>query len=110
MKDLLLKFKHELEQYLEQGKSLQEISQITFNRREAGENIPYMGIEQKIGNMITRIGASPTKKQKELRAFFDELAEGSRITKYSLYIDLEESNKVVFKEKLGKGKDNFILL
>lgn len=86
----LANFVVELRIMFDRGDSLEAISQWSYEQREGGRNVPYMAIHQKErGIGITRIGASPISKQKELKAFFEEVAPGMRILpKYTLHVDL----------------------
>lgn len=106
----LKELKIELKNRLDNGDSLREISKFTYELRESGKNIPYFSISQiDDNNIVTRITSQPISKQKELKKFFLEKANNSVLPKYQLYIDIEESG-VIFSERLGKGKNNIILL
>ena len=116
MEERMINYKAWLQGLYDRGVSLREISRASYELREKmmqeGKEwyyIPYMAItdKQKKAGVI-RIEAMPTGKQWEMKTFFDQVAEGSTMQKYRLYIDRQEG--VVFKKKLGKGKDNFILL
>lgn len=83
------KFVEELRDYIREGKSLREISQITYTRREAGENIPYMSIltkDRETGEVVT-LAANPTSKQKELKAWFSQPRDGKSYLQRGIYVE-----------------------
>ena len=77
----------EIEKLLKEGKTLQEITKITYERREAGENMIYCGWLNKNQGSNSCLVANPTAKQKEFKEFFSEKADGTKsITKYVFYV------------------------
>lgn len=108
MKKELIAFAQELNQKLAGGMNLRELSQYTYTRRESGDNIPYMSIGDQVGKTVTGIYASPTTKQKELKAFFSETRIGGNLPRYTLRVSLE--NGVEFFEVLEKGGERINLI
>jgi hypothetical protein len=106
MEERMIKFAKELEQLLAEGKDLREIAVITYQRRESGENIPYMMIGDTDRKTRKAIGiyASPIKSQKDLYEFFNRKRIGSvAIPVYTLRITAEEG--VIFskcEQRLGE--------
>ena len=107
----LLKYCEELRQQWELTHDLRKVSQWSFQQRESGRNIPYMSIGQteKNSNTVLGLWAAPISRQRDLYRFFDmPMCEGIILPKYSIRMYLDEG--IVFKEKLGKGKDNCKML
>jgi len=104
----IINYAKEIQALFEEGKSLKEISQYSFQQRENGRNIPYLAVLNKEGDKITDLSASPISSQRELKAFFNQCAPDSTLSKYNFYVN--HINGVEFTEKLGKGKDNKISL
>lgn len=104
MKQELIQYAVEIQNMLNSGKSLKEISQWSFQQRESGRNVPYLSILNKDEKGILDLAASPVSSQKELKSFFSTPVEGSTFEKYKLFVNREDG--VEFTEKLGKGKDN----
>ncbi len=110
MKEELIRFINDIQQLLDNGKSLRDISKWSYIQREGGRNIPYMSITQteKDGTVIG-ITANPVVKQKELKSFFDEILTGCvSLPKYTLTVYLEDKPMLQFKERIDK--QNFLLL
>jgi hypothetical protein len=106
----MLAFKNKIETLYNEGVDLRQISKLTYEWRNLGDNVPYMEISQTTDEgEVIRIMAAPINKQEELYAFFNEPAPGMMsLPKYSLYID-DEDKKVVFVERFKKdGKLNKI--
>ncbi len=102
-------FANEMKAMLAVGKSLREICQWSYAQRESGRNIPYMEVSQTVkegrGTKIVGLWAAPTKKQTELRAFFEEVAPGLiSLSRFKLTVYLEDG--VIFQERLGKEKSD----
>jgi len=93
-----------LEHLWEIGTPLGEISQLSYNVREKGDEnsllVPYMSILTKTRTGgVSDLDAAPTRKQKELYDFFAiKYKEGSMIPRYRLYVDL---GGVHFSKRLG---------
>lgn len=112
MKHEMIQFANEMKEMLENGKSLRQISQWSYEQRESGRNVPYMSIngKEKDGT-VNHIVANPISSQKSFKAFFSTPTEGSTLDKYKLQVTFENNSAVViFSERLGKGKDNTISL
>ncbi len=91
-----------MQQKLDEGFSLRQLSKWTYSEREKGKDIPYMSVANVEHTTVTMLYAQPTKKQKTLFAFFDERCEGSKLPKYQLRIDLD---KVEFWVTHPKGSE-----
>lgn len=102
-------FARRLRQQLDEGLDLREISRASYAAREAGEDVPYMQIADALpgrGGAATRLEAAPTATQRDLRKLFAEKAPGSALPRYILRVVEEDGKRrVVFTERLGKGKD-----
>lgn len=109
MKEELIQFALEIQNMLNSGKNLKEISQWSYQERESGRNIPYLSILNKSsdGKIILDLAGNPISTQKELKKFWDEKVEGSVLPKYKLFVNNEIG--VEFTERFGKG-DNIISL
>ena len=104
----MINFANEIKAMVENGKSLKEISQYSFQQRESGRNIPYLAILNKDNIGILDLSAKPTSNQKELNKFFNIEAPNSTLPKYTFFVNRD--NGVELQERLGKGKDNKISL
>jgi hypothetical protein len=101
-------FAAEAADQLKQGKDLRQVSRWSYDRRESGEDVPYMSVlNRDPDGTVTCVYASPTAKQKKLKKFFDEKAPDSSMPRYTLRAVAEDGHAIVeFTEKLGRGKDN----
>lgn len=109
----LIEFKDELNELIKGGMDLQTVSKYTYAEREKRRNVPYLAIGSKDPEtkVYLNIWAAPTVKQKELYEFFAQHTTDSVFNDYTMYADLEESGgMVVIKRRLGKGKDNHVLI
>lgn len=107
----LVELSKELNNLLEQGKTLSEISKYTYEQRESGRNIPYFSVLNKQGNKVTAIVASPTAKQKELKEFFENFypMEKRASRGVIMYMDLEENDgRVILRGCCRNKKDVYI--
>ncbi len=95
-------FAKEAQELLASGKSLREVSRWSYAKREAGENVPYLGIlDADEKNGVTMLMARPIVKQKELSEFFGEVAPGCKALKrYTIVVT--NSGGVEFTERTGQ--------
>lgn len=94
-------FAAELCDLFNSGCSLREIAKYSFQAREAGHNVPYLQImDTEQDGTVNRIVAAPVAKQREIKAFFDEIAPGCKARpRYMLFVDL---SGVHFTERLSQ--------
>jgi hypothetical protein len=96
IKNALIKFATEITAQIKAGKSIKEIRQWSFDKRENGENIPYLAGPNLVDTDQDALLAQPTKKQKDLYEFFELKAHNARrIRRYNFYV---YENKVTFYE------------
>lgn len=107
LKKDLIEYKYEIQRMLLENKSLKDINKWSYEQRESGRNVPYLQISDTENGQITTLWANAISRQKDLKEFFDIKPEGSAMSKFSFFVT---KDGVTFKEKLGKGKDNYKLL
>lgn len=104
MREFIETYAREIQTLLEAGATLKEINKWSFEQRKI-RDIPYLAIGQTDENGIEYLEASPTASQKTLKVFFSEKAAGSVLPRFVLRVTRQG---VEFRERLGKGKDNFV--
>jgi len=89
---------------LEAGKTLQQVTKATYEKREAGEDMIYFGIADKTNDPATNcIMPRPIAKQKEYYQFFNETAPGFNVlSRYTLYIYQDGHVEFVEKKKVDE--------
>lgn len=83
-----------------EGRTLREISQITYKMRMDGEDMIYFGWGTSSANAY--LVPRPIATQKEYKQFFEEVAPGAvSLPRYSLYV---YESYIDFHEKFYKDK------
>lgn len=101
-KERMILYAKELQGLLNSGKTLRDISRLTYDRRQSGENIPYMAVyDMSNDHRILELYAAPTSKQTELKKFFEIKRNDSNVfSRFTLRIKL--TTGVEFYEKPEK--------
>lgn len=85
-------------QWRKEGRTLQEITKLTYEARERGEDMIYFGWGTKNQGGNSYILPMPVKNQKEYYGFFNKVAEGMiSLPANTLYI--YEDGRIEFTNK-----------